>query len=60
MSLAVAILVGGALHAESGESLAGGQFLENEAGAVALPTHDRVGLVEVASVLQAALTEETC
>ena len=43
-----------------GESLAGGELLEDEAGAIALPTHDRVGLVEVASVLQAALTEETC
>ena len=53
MALAVTVLVRGTLHTKRTQGLAGGQLLEDEAGAIALPTHDRVGLIEVAGVLQA-------
>lgn len=52
VALAVTVLVRGALHAECGQSLSGGELLEDQAGAIALPTHDRVRLIEVAGILQ--------
>ena len=54
MSLSVTVLIGGALHAQSGQGLSGGQLLEDQACTIALPAHNRVCLVEVAGVLQAS------
>ena len=47
MALAVAVLRLGALEAQVVEHLAGGQFLEDQGGAVACPTDDGEGLVAV-------------
>ena len=47
MTLAVAVLRGGTLETQVVEHLAGGQFLENQGGAVSCPTDDREGLVAV-------------
>ena len=54
VSLSVTVLIGGALHAQSGQGLSGGQLLEDQACTIALPAHNRVCLVEVAGVLQAS------
>ena len=47
VALAVAVLRLGALEAQIGEHLAGGQFLEDQGGAVACPADDGEGLVAV-------------
>ncbi len=57
VSFSITVLIGGALHAD-GQGLSNEQFLENDATIAA--RHNRVCLVEVASIAERALTSATC